>query len=151
MQAHYGDTKKKKTNIWRDFFALDEKTRSGILSFIDEAKVLGAGMLNRPRRKVLQRLESFVRTNGASQNDVHSFDAECDTRYVHGDLHSRNILVGKDAEKLIFIDFANSEQSHYMKDIAKLETDLIFVNMDSRNWNDTDSKRLQRGSKCEFR
>jgi thiamine kinase-like enzyme len=69
-------------------------------------------------------------------------EADISTTYIHGDLNCRNILMTQDYNALVFIDFAKSNQDHSVKDIAKLESDILFLFMDSKDWQMTDWQRL---------
>lgn len=131
LKKHYGDSDKKPCFVWETFYLLDEKTRARVLAFIDEAQTLVSPRLGSLYKEALDRIKNFIISNGTNEESISKLAPDCDTRYIHGDLHSRNILVSDNASKLVFIDFANSDQDHYMKDIAKLETDLIFLVMDS--------------------
>lgn len=134
LQEHYGDPKREQCFYWRKFYPLDKKTEAGILIFLNEVQTIPR-KLSHISKKSIQMIKDIVEKEERPLSNMH---ADVATHYVHGDLHCRNILVADNASKLVFIDFANSNQDHYMKDIAKLETDLIFLVMDSRNWNHTD-------------
>jgi thiamine kinase-like enzyme len=126
--------------LWAEFYALDEKVKAGVLEAAEELKTLIPLRLPQQYAKTIDRIKNFI--NGTTEPVIYNFDDEFDTRCVHGDLHSRNILVSGNPPRLIFIDFANSKQDHFMKDLAKLETDLLFRVMDTNRWNHTDWSRI---------
>ena len=43
LREHYGDPKNEHCFIWRKFYILDEKTKAGILTFIDEVQTIQKG------------------------------------------------------------------------------------------------------------
>ena len=45
--------------------------------------------------------------------------------YVHGDLNGRNIILDKN-ENVWLIDFEYTERTHILKDVAKLENDILY-------------------------
>ncbi len=60
-----------------------------------------------------------------SCDNLQKFTSSIDTRNIHGDFNSRNILINKKNE-VVIIDFSEMDQGHIVKDIAKLERDIIF-------------------------
>jgi len=63
-----------------------------------------------------------------------SENIQTQTKVVHGDLNSRNILIDNE---IVLIDYAKTKQDHHVKDIAKLEATLKFevlkgVSLDKR-------------------
>ncbi len=48
------------------------------------------------------------------------------TSFVHGDLNAANVLVD-DRANIWVIDFAHTGQGHVLKDVAKVESDLLFI------------------------
>lgn len=58
----------------------------------------------------------------------------------HGDLNSANILFRDNRSDPWLIDFAHTGYGHYLRDFAKLETEIKFVLMDKEN--EEDLKRL---------
>jgi len=140
LKEHYGDPVKHQCFVWKTFYSLEKRSQAGVLAFLTDARLLIPRRLSSADGAVLKRIANFV--TGTSEPAIYEVDADCDTRLLHGDFHSRNILVADDGSKVVFIDFANSAQGHYMKDIAKLETDAIFRLMDINDSNQTDWSRL---------
>lgn len=50
------------------------------------------------------------------------------TKICHGDLHSENIMVKHEGDRLspLFIDFSRTWETHSLKDLVTLETDMII-------------------------
>ena len=46
--------------------------------------------------------------------------------YVHGDLNGANIIIDKQ-ENLWIIDFFHTHKGHILKDLIKLENDLLYI------------------------
>jgi len=59
---------------------------------------------------------------------------------IHGDLNSANILFKDNLSDPWLIDFAHTGYGHYLRDFAKLESEIKFVLMDKEN--EEDLKRL---------
>lgn len=141
LKHHYGDPIKRQCFLWPTYYQLDNKLRALVLSFLEQCP-RGFSHMTNVKKRGLERLRAFIVSNGKSEAAVSEFAANVETCYIHGDLNSRNILVSKDRQSLVFIDFANSAQNHALSDIAKLETDLIFLVMDSRALRDTRWERV---------
>ena len=82
-------------------------------------------------------VENFIRSGGMSARHLFEFQREIDTRFVHGDLHSRNLLIDPASHELVAIDYANSAQDHVVKDFAKLEIDSIYSVLDAEGGTET--------------
>ena len=64
--------------------------------------------------------EKFLNERKLSYDEFHYVS------YVHGDLNGANILIdGK--ENVWIIDFFHAARSHVLKDLAKLENDLLYI------------------------
>lgn len=64
--------------------------------------------------------EKFLEDYKPSYNEFHYVS------YVHGDLNGANILI--DAKNNVWIiDFFHTARSHVLKDIAKIENDLLYI------------------------
>jgi hypothetical protein len=140
LKEHYGEGESKQCFLWETFYEFEDRIKASILAFLDDARSLMPTRLTKEYSSTLDRISHFVK--GPTEEAIYNFEGDFDTRLIHGDLHSRNVLVSRTAEKLVFIDFANTEQSHFMKDVAKLETDILFHVMDSTQGNQTDWARL---------
>jgi hypothetical protein len=143
LAEHYGaaELSKGPVFVWRTYFTLKPRIKAGVNAFVDDARQRVSQHLGRAGIRTLERIKEIVNDGNTflSEADV---SAVVDTRYIHGDLNCRNILVPTSVAKLVFIDFANSKQDHFMKDLAKLEIDLLFLVMDSNRWNDTEWDRI---------
>lgn len=120
LKSMYGEPDKKIHILWKDFYNLNEMGWTKILSFFEENRNIIKGKVYDS-----ERIQNFVRTKGESEKIINNFQIDADTRTVHGDFNSRNILVNKN-NKVIIIDFSAVGQSHIAKDIAKLERDVVF-------------------------
>jgi hypothetical protein len=138
LQQQYGDPIKDQCFLWKKYYHLDERAKAGILNFIEDIQSI-PNILDKTE---IERIRYFVNSDGKNEPSISDLDLNVVTYLIHGDLNSRNILVTENMSKMVFIDFANSSQSHYMKDISKLESDLIFLLMDSRYLNHTRWERI---------
>jgi len=122
LTAMYGDPVKKYKKIWQTYFSLRPSAKMSILSFLSEHKQVLTTKLD-----CIDSIENFIRTDGTI---IHNYEREVDTRNIHGDLNCGNILISPEYNA-IFIDFASRRQDHVVKDIAKLERDLLFRVIDA--------------------
>ena len=76
-------------------------------------------------------------------DELGSRTEELDTRFIHGDLNARNLLIDENSD-LRLIDFASMDQKHIAHDIAKLERDVILRIMDSGTLANYDWRSLPR-------
>ncbi|TAK59330.1 MAG: hypothetical protein EPO24_08020 [Bacteroidetes bacterium] len=118
----YGDPIKKLSQVWKDYYSFKGKVIVYIESFFKLNKNVLASILD---NQMLNRVSQFISSSGKSEEKIFNYRKDIDTRVVHGDLNSRNVLVRSDG-KPVFIDFALRKQSPVTIDIAKLERDLIF-------------------------
>ncbi len=141
LKAHYGRLEQSKGPVflWRTHFELKPRVKAGVNDFLNVAGDRVLRHLGRASKRTMEQIKDFV-TDG--RTFVHDVDAVVETGYIHGDLNSRNIMVPASEAKLVFIDFANSNQDHFMKDLAKLEIDLLLLGMDSKRWNDTEWEKI---------
>ncbi len=129
LEALYGDPKRQQHFVWNDFYRIDERGRINISSFIKENEMI----LNETAGNIaVQRIQALLNENQTEKiiENVLGFQAAVDTRNIHGDLNCCNILVNVD-NSLVLIDFSSREQTHIVKDIAKLERDIIFRMLDA--------------------
>jgi aminoglycoside phosphotransferase (APT) family kinase protein len=75
-----------------------------------------------------QAVCNFVQTNGESCPAISLRNVDqFETRWIHGDLNSGNVLVSAPpSNNIILIDFASAGKGHVVKDFAKLERDVYF-------------------------
>jgi serine/threonine protein kinase len=84
-------------------------------------------------REELTGLENFVDNQGGTKRKFSEQSISISTANIHGDLNANNILIHSDKNKIVLIDFANYKEDHIVKDIAKLETDMVFSVLDSNS------------------
>jgi len=147
LTSLYGTGIPDQAYLWQKYFSLDPRVIAGISAFLDQSRARVRKHLGAKGTGTLERIEKFVRSNGSSERAISQLESTVDTRYIHGDLNSRNLLVPASSKEFVFIDFANSKQDHAMKDIAKLETDLLLLAMDSGQWEDTEWDALDEWGK----
>jgi thiamine kinase-like enzyme len=117
LSMMYGDPIKHHKNIWKSYFSFTPSAKMNILRFLSEYRqILNAKIA------CTDRIENFVKTDGEI---IHDYDCEADTRHIHGDFNCGNILISSDYN-VILIDFASRRQDHVVKDVAKIERDLLF-------------------------
>src|SRR5205085_4855787 len=128
--------------IWQTYYKLTAKEIAAILAILDDKRTTFRHHAGSEMGVAIDRLEKFVDSNGSSERSLYIYNKDVDTRRIHGDFHSRNVLVSPDKMKITTIDFPNIGQDHAAKDFSKLETDLIFSAMDSYSGADTDWNSL---------
>ncbi len=124
----YGDSQKKACYIWDSFYSFTEEVWNNLLFFLQENKCyIDTIMPNDTYETVL----TFVQSKGIIKNyNINKLESEVEIRNIHGDFNSGNILINKKKE-LILIDFASINKNHIVRDIAKLERDIIYKVIDS--------------------
>jgi len=131
----YGDPYYQIKPVWSAYYNMDKSLITSILAFITKNTSIINEVLG---PEVASRVSHFVMENG---NALSRFVHEVDTRNIHGDLNSCNILVTENGA-IRLIDFALRQQSHVPKDIAKLERDLLFRVLDCGSKKYSDWSRL---------
>lgn len=145
LKAYYGTPLQKQCFIWPTFYLyeFEERIRVEILRFIAEEGNLLHHKIGQETKGMIDRIREFVVSKGQTEESVWKCQLEVDTRYIHRDLNARNILVNPGNNKLSLIDFGRSRQDHCVKDITKLEVDMVFLAMDSKFMNNTDWDRVR--------
>ena len=143
LEDLYGALKLENGYIWNKQYNIlkDDETGIKILNFIESLKNIDNSIKIRSIDNIFDKIKNLINKNYPL---IINFDCDYHTAYTHGDLNLRNILVGENEKDLFFIDFVKSDQKHCMKDIAKLETDLIFIFMDSKGLIDTRWVQLEK-------
>jgi len=143
LEDLYGELKLENGYIWNKQYNIlkDDETGIKILNFIEGLKNIDNSIKIRSINNIFDNIKNLINKNYSLILD---FDCDYRTAYTHGDFNLSNILVGENKKDLIFIDFAKSDQKHCMNDIAKLETDLIFIFMDSKGLIDTKWVQLEK-------
>lgn len=68
--------------------------------------------------------------------------------YVHGDLNGANILIDE-RENVWLIDFLHAHRGHCLRDLAKLENDMMFIVTDLSNADELEEAlRITRALRC---
>lgn len=131
LENLYGDPCRKLVCLWPDLYSLDDKAWNSILFFWQEKNRV---LVDKVDTKIFKRVETLIKSQGATEDQLSGFELEIDQRNIHGDFNSGNILINKN-DNLILIDFASFRQDHIAKDIAKLERDIIYKVVDSSSSN----------------
>jgi hypothetical protein len=121
----YGEPKKKLVKPWKEFYKLNRSAVIGISSTLFEFSNLFKEFDEPKYEKILK----IVKAGGLAEAFADE-EANSDLRIIHGDFNARNLLIDSN-HNLIIIDFASRCQSHVVKDIAKLERDVVFRIHDS--------------------
>ncbi len=123
LKGIYGDPMLKVKQTWHGCYFLDELGRT---------KLRGYLMENRPTIEELVGSEKFTRVDNFLMSDgetLRQISKEIDTRFIHGDFNCGNILIngidGSDL-KISIIDLGSRRQDHIIRDVAKLERDIVF-------------------------
>ncbi len=122
--------------IWQRFYGMKKHHMAAIRASLDEFAAVFQHQANLSKPQI-ERIDQFVVTGGLSHRAIHEYRQNVDTRYIHGDFHSRNILVNPEDKTITTIDFPNSQQDHAVRDFAKLDADIIFSVMASEHGDDT--------------
>lgn len=119
----YGDSELRVKAIWSDCYSLPPSARTKLLGYLAENKPLLRELVG---VDVLRKVENFVLHGGATLGQL---EKEIDTRQIHGDFNCGNILINATdghEPKISVIDLGSRRQDHIIRDVAKLERDIIF-------------------------
>ncbi len=141
MQDTYGESRPRIVKPWREYYRLEKTALTNIASILIEERSL----FKEFDEKNYDRVVRFI-NDGGSAEPFAEVDANVDLRTIHGDFNARNLLLDKD-HSLIIIDFASRCQSHVVRDIAKLERDVIFRIFDFGSSRFSDWSRLEEWKK----
>lgn len=128
LQKTYGDPIKNIFLVWNNFYKLDKSVSLKITRVMEEYKEV----FDVAKSDGYKNVFDFVNTNGATKPSVINFSAEVEERTIHGDFNSRNLLVNN-KNQLVLIDFFSRGRNHVVRDIAKLERDVVFRVFDGRS------------------
>ena len=123
LKGIYGDPILEVRKAWHECYPLDESVRT---------KLRGYLMENRPTIEELVCSEKVTIVDNFLMNDgeiLQQMSKEIDTRFIHGDFNCGNILInGGDGSdlKISIIDLGSRRQDHIIRDVAKLERDIVF-------------------------
>lgn len=123
LKEIYGDPRPKVTSVWSDCYPLSKSVRTKLLGYLAENKPLVGAMLGNDS---LERVVQFILHGGETLRPI---EREIDTRHIHGDFNCGNILVSmedRQTANISLIDFGARKQDHVVRDIAKLERDIVF-------------------------
>ena len=130
LQCTYGDPVKKLAYCWKQFYKLSPGAVASVLSFFEEHRTILPQVVGAAE---LKRVKDFVRTGGETEEAIVGFNCDVDTRTVHGDLNAGNLLVDQNGQPVL-IDFSSRGQNHIVRDVAKLERDIVFKVSDSNSY-----------------
>lgn len=142
----YGTSYLESQLIWQRFYSINRGQIAAIRVVLDRSRkaLLDQGYLS---EQLIKRVETFVVSGGESERAIHEYrDDNVDTRLIHGDFHTRNVLINPREERIITIDFPEMKQDHAAKDFAKLEIDVIFSVLNSINGADTNWRTMSEWS-----
>lgn len=122
----YGDPTWRIADLWKDQYPIDDELWDNIIIFFEENERF---MIDRIDPNIFKRVKRLVETRGVTEKNILNINIETDLRNIHGDFNVRNILINNN--NLVIIDFASFDQGHIVKDIAKLERDIIYKVVDS--------------------
>lgn len=117
------------SGLWNHYWKHDGDLRAKLVDYLKEME----GLANEVQiSSEYQIVCEFVMTNGSSCIEISQQSVEqFQTRWIHGDLNSGNVLVYADSPNgIILIDFASAHRGHIAKDFTKLERDIYFRILD---------------------
>lgn len=139
----YGRSRRKSAPVWAHFYSFTSRQRAAMLRGIEFGEQAIRRYGGEDIEEALKAIKLFVRSDGGSCERLRELTRNVDTRLIHGDLHSRNILVD-DEKRVTAIDFAKVDQGHVVRDVAKLEVDLLIGILDSGDGKDTSWRSMPR-------
>lgn len=120
----YKNTSGIPTRLWKEYYQFSSKINLQLLAFFEDKKTLLQEFIEKEK---IEELENFVFTNGKNLRSNYENKYTIYVGNIHGDLNARNVLVYPESKQIVLIDYANMDvMGHLTRDIAKLETDLIF-------------------------
>ena len=129
LQELYSTDPKSDHGLWSHYWSRSSDLADALINLLN-------GMSSVAKEKELLNehtaVYNFIQTNGVacpeiSQKNVDQFE----TRWIHGDLNSGNVLISvPPSNNIILIDFASAGIGHVVKDFAKLERDVYFRILD---------------------
>ncbi len=139
LKMIYGDTIVTVKDIWRGCYDLDESAKIRLRSYLLENKLFLQELVDKNK---VQRVEHFLMYGNET---LCQMSKEIDTRYIHGDFNCGNILISVDPRSelsISIIDLGSRKQDHIIKDVAKLERDIVFRVFDWGSSNYHDPNRI---------
>ncbi|GAI01846.1 unnamed protein product, partial [marine sediment metagenome] len=100
LENIYGDPVSQVSHVWQNFYTFQPGTICGILSFLEENRAVLEQFVD---VSTINRVYQFVKSNGKSEDLIYELPLTVDTRTIHGDLNSRNILLRPATSKPILI------------------------------------------------
>ena len=135
LKSLYQDTQKENfVRIWKEYYKFKGQTVLKINSFFDNIKKTKWITEKFIPQEKIDKLKDFVKTQGATKEFSERLK-NAKIAHIHRDLNATNVLIRPSDYKIVLIDFANYREDHIVKDIAKLETDMIFSVLDSDSEN----------------
>jgi len=134
----YGDPVRNPFHVWQ-FYDLNEPLINEILGVMSSFKDVYESLFD---KNEFSNVFSFVKKEGELFQKINSYETNVDQRTIHGDFNAGNILVKPNGE-IIVIDFSLRDKNHVVKDVAKLERDIVFRIYDADSYLNFDWSRLE--------
>lgn len=123
LKGIYGDPVVTVRDVAKGCYQLEHEARIRLLGYLkDNASELNEVVSNDKFRRVVDFLERGTDALPPSSKEI-------DTRHIHGDFNCGNILLNADSSPKLaisIIDLGSRRQDHIIKDVAKLERDIVF-------------------------
>ncbi len=138
FESTYGDPVRNPFHVWQ-FYDPNEPLMNEILAVMGSLKDVYESLLD---KNEFSDVYSFVKKEGELFQKIKSYETNVDKRTIHGDFNAGNILVKPNGE-IVVIDFSSRKPSHVVKDVAKLERDVIFRIYDADSYRNFDWSRIE--------
>lgn len=135
----YGDSAPAIKDVWHGCYKLQEPVLIKLRGFLLENKQALEQQLGIDK---IACVENFLMHGGET---LRSHSREIDIRHIHGDFNCGNILIDASHAselKISIIDLGSRRQDHVIKDVAKLERDIVFRVFDWGTLNYHDPNRI---------
>lgn len=131
----YGDSAPDVKNVWHGCYNIEQPALIKLRGFLMENRQT---LDERVGKEKVECVENFLMHGGET---LRSLSKEMDIRHIHGDFNCGNILIDGSHEpelKISIIDLGSRRQDHVIKDVAKLERDIVFrvFDWDTLNYHD---------------
>jgi len=130
LRSLYRNSQEESVRLWEDYYQFKNQVILKLDSFFEREKKLIRMYFNENEFK---ELEDFPRLQGKNKKNFYEKLVLITVAKIHGDFNATNILINPNDQNIVLIDFANYKPDHIARDIAKLETDMIFSVLDSNS------------------
>jgi thiamine kinase-like enzyme len=129
LQALYSTDPESQHGLWNHYWNRKNDLHTKLINYLNDIKTIAEEKHLLLEYKMVYE---FIQTNGESCSEVSLTSVDqFETRWIHGDLNSGNVLVSTSpSNEIILIDFASAGKGHIVKDFAKLERDVYFRILD---------------------